>query len=100
MVVVRNRGGIFCYPGAEDNGGTLSIAPHGSEDFRLVKTNRKLVREKGQRVEFLKDDCAITLAEKMTHDARVVFAFLNIYAENVQGRDRRYGGGGGGGWRA
>ena len=36
----------------------------------------------------------ITLAEKMQNDARVVFALLNIYAENAQGCDRGYGGGG------
>ena len=45
MVVVWNRGRIFCYPGAEDNGGAVSIAPHVSEDFCLVKTNRELVRQ-------------------------------------------------------
>ena len=65
MVVVWNRGGIFCYPGAEDNGGAVSIVPHVSEYFCFVETKRKLVREKGQRVEFLEEEYVITLAEKM-----------------------------------
>ena len=65
MVMVRNPGGILCYPRAEHNCRALSIAPHVSEDFCFVKTNRKLVREEGQRVEFLEKDYVITLAEKM-----------------------------------
>ena len=65
MVVVWNRGGVFCYPGAEDNGGAVSIVDHVSEDFSLVETNRKLLREEGQSVEFPEEDCGKTLAEKM-----------------------------------
>ena len=65
MVVVGNRGGIFCYPGAEDNGGAVSILPHVSKYFCFVETHRKLVRGEGQRVEFVVADYVITLAEKM-----------------------------------
>ena len=65
LVMVWNRGGIFCYPGAEDNGGAVSIALHISEHFCFVETNRTLVSEEGQIVEFLEGDYVITLAEKM-----------------------------------
>ena len=43
MVVVCNRGCIFCYPGAEDNGGAVSIGPHGPEAFASSrpKDNRR-----------------------------------------------------------
>ena len=66
MAVVWNRGGIFCYPGAEDNGRAVWIAPPPvSEDFCFVQTDRKLVREERQRVESLEEDYVIALAEKI-----------------------------------
>ena len=65
MVVVLNRGGIFCHPGPENNGGAVSIAQNVSEDFCFVETNRKMARDEGHRVEFLEEDYAIALAEKV-----------------------------------
>ena len=65
MVVIWNRGGIFCYPAAEDNGRAVSMVHHVPKDLCFVETNRKLVREEGQSGEFLEEDYVITRAEKM-----------------------------------
>ena len=56
MVVIWNRGGIFCCPGTENNGGAVSIVHQIPKNFCFVKTNRTLVREEGQSVEFLEED--------------------------------------------